>query len=166
MPLLQPPFPRTSCACAPCTEFCKKSPGHLLPYDLFRIADRLVADKTITETKQVMDYLQASKGAVVGDSQTGKLYRIGTIVPKRQENGRCIFLSEDDRCSIHSVSPFGCSHFDSHMNAIEGNSRSMWGLRQIMGTPAYEAARETLTKRDGGQYEPFAPSPPTEEEPS
>jgi Fe-S-cluster containining protein len=166
MPLLQPPFDRTSCACESCTEFCTKSPGHLIPADLFRITDRLIADRLITEPRDVLTYLQASAGAVVGDAQTGKLYRIGTIVPKRQEDGRCIFLTEDNRCAIHSVSPFGCAFFDSHMNQIEGSARSMWGLRQISGTPAYEEARQVLIKRDGGQYEPF-PSPltPTEEAP-
>jgi Fe-S-cluster containining protein len=89
----------------------------------------------------------------------------GVLAGACADNGRCIFLTDDDRCSIHSVSPFGCSHFSAHMEPMEGDIRSMWGLRQIMGTPAYEAARQVLAKRDGGQYEPFKAYTPTEETP-
>lgn len=165
MPLLQPPFPRTSCDCDPCIDFCRRSPGYLIPSDLFRIADHLLADGRITNSKDVLNFLQASAGAVVGDMATGRKFRIGTIIPKRQENGRCIFLTEEDRCSIHSVSPFGCAFFDAHMDVVEGSVRSMWGLRQIMGTPAYETARQVLIERDGGQYEPLPNILPTQEAP-
>lgn len=155
--LVRPPveFERTSCTCTGCTRYCHEVPGYLLPSDLFRIADHLVATGRITETKQVMDHLRASKGAVVGRGE--KRWRIGTITP-RMENGRCVFLTEDDRCSIHAVSPFGCSYFSSHDDRAEADIRSLWGLSLIAQTPAYEEARQTLIKRDGEAAEPFTPT--------
>lgn len=156
--LVRPPveFERTSCACTGCTHFCHEVPGYLLPSDLFRIADHLVATRQIPETKQVLNYLRASKGAVVGRAD-GKRFRIGTITP-RMEGGRCVFLTEDDRCSIHAVSPFGCAYFSSHDDRVEADIRSLWGLRLIAETPAYEEARRMLIERDGGAAEPFTPN--------
>lgn len=154
MALIRPGFPRTVCGCSDCTAFCKKSPGHLIPSDLFRLADFLLDRGKITETINITDFLQASAGAIVGDTKTGERYRIGTIIPKRV-NGQCIFLTEDDLCSIHEVSPFGCAYFDVHMDAVEGHVRSKWGIEQIASAPAYEQVRQILIERDGGQYEPF-----------
>ena len=42
-----------------------------------------------------------------------------------------MFLDERDRCTIHSVSPFGCSFFDAHQSDAEANARSGRGLREI-----------------------------------
>jgi len=84
------------------------------------------------------------------DRDTGRQFRIGTIVPKVDEQGRCIFLTEDQRCSIHAVAPFGCAYFDTHMAADEGHARSIWGLRTIQSDPEYLSLREALLKRDAG----------------
>jgi hypothetical protein len=88
--LIRPPaqIERSVCACRGCTRYCYQHPGHLIPSDLFRIGDYLVAQERISETKQVFDYLRASKGAVVARDD-GKRWRIGTITP-RMENGRCV----------------------------------------------------------------------------
>ena len=61
----------------------------------------------------------------------GRLRQIKTLVPARQQNGACVFLDENEGCSVHAVSGFGCSHFDAHQSAEEANRRSSWGLRQI-----------------------------------
>jgi len=149
-----PPFKRTECGCTACVAFCAR-PGHLIPGDIFAIADALMADGRIQTKQGVFDFLQASKGAVVGEQATGKLFRIGTIVPKTVD-GRCVFLTDENRCSIHAVAPFGCAFFDDHMSQLEGTARSMWGLRQIARTPGYEALRQKLIA-DTGVTEPFTP---------
>lgn len=151
-----PPFPRTECACADCIAFCAR-PGHLTPADLFAIVDVLMADGRIQTRQDVFEFLRASKGAVVGDAATGHRWRIGTITPKVKEDGTCIFLTKDNRCSIHAVAPFGCRFFDPHMDNIEGNRRSMWGLKQISITPAYEQLRQKLIA-GSGEIEPFTPT--------
>lgn len=149
-----PPFPRTECACSKCVDLCSK-PAHLIPGDIFAIADRLITDGKITTRQEVFGFLRASRGAVVGEVSTGKLFRIGTITPCLKD-GKCVFLTEDNKCSIHSVAPFGCAFFDWHMGAIEGHGRSMWGLKQISMTPGYEALRQKLIADQGGEAaEPF-----------
>lgn len=145
------PFERTVCDCAECVECCRR-PGHLIPADLFRIADRLLADGRIQNQQEVFTFLRASRGAVVGDSVSGKLFRIGTITPKTQD-GQCVFLHEG-RCTIHSVAPFGCAFFDAHMDQREGDIRSMWGLKVITSVPAYDQARQMLIAAEG-VHEPF-----------
>lgn len=160
MPLELPPpeFKRSVCACGPCTAFCFTKPGYLIPSDLFRIADHLVTAERIEKTQDVFTFLRASKGAVLGDTKSGQLFRVGTITP-RLENGRCVFLTEEDRCSIHAVSPFGCSHFSTHDDHRGADIKSLWGLRQIMHTPAYDQARQALIARDGQATEFLTPNP-------
>src|SRR5262249_21222189 len=42
-----------------------------------------------------------------------------------------LFLDEEQRCRIHSVSPYGCSHFDAHQTDEEANLRSSAGHYQV-----------------------------------
>jgi Fe-S-cluster containining protein len=149
-----PPFTRSKdCNCKDCITYCKTIPGYLVPGDLFAIADSLIQEGGITTRQEIFSFLRASRGAIVGEAATGRRFRIGTITPK-MVNGRCIFLTPEDRCSIHSVAPFACGFFDPHMDPIEGNRRSMWGLKQISITPAYEQLRQKLIA-DAGEAEPF-----------
>ena len=148
-----PPFERTVCDCADCVAYCKSTPGYTIPGDLFAIGEFLVKEGRLEHIKGVFDLLRASKGAVVGEVATGKRFRIGTITPKLVD-GHCIFLTADDRCSIHAVAPYACRAFDSHMSRVEGDVRSMWGLKQILSTPAYETLRQKLIS-ESGETEPF-----------
>jgi Fe-S-cluster containining protein len=78
----------------------------------------------------------------VGDSRTGKLTRIGTITP-RMAKGKCVFLDEKDRCTIHEVSPFGCAYYSTHMSAAQAQPRSVFAVRSQM-QPDYQALRNQL----------------------
>lgn len=153
-----PPFPRTTCDCAQCTEFCHTKPGMLIPADLFRIPDFLISEGRATIRQDLFPLIRASKGAIVGKYNTqGEIdrFRIGTITPAMKD-GRCIFLTEEDRCNIHAVSPFGCAFFDDHMDRTEGDRRSMWGLVQISQAPAYQQLRQLLIDMHGEPVEPLA----------
>lgn len=72
--------------------------------------------------------------------------RIPTIAPRSTDDGRCVFLTADERCSVHPVAPFGCSFFDAHMPGPEGDRRSQWGLVQIERSEAYAALRRELAE--------------------
>jgi Fe-S-cluster containining protein len=61
----------------------------------------------------------------------GQIRRIRTLAPARRQDGACLFLDEEQRCRIHSVSPYGCSHFDAHQTDEEANLRSSAGHYQV-----------------------------------
>jgi Fe-S-cluster containining protein len=75
------------------------------------------------------DYLLASPGATV--MKDGRVFQIPTLVPRRKEDGSCKFLDENNRCTIHAVSPYGCAFFDAHQPDEEANLRSSRGLQEI-----------------------------------
>jgi Fe-S-cluster containining protein len=130
-------FTRTTCACATCVQCCKDQPGSLVPGDLERIAAHL--GEPVDAARR---HFVASPGALVGDSQTGRVFRIGTITPA-YEHGRCVFLDEHDRCRVHAVAPAGCAYFDTHQSREEGQRRGAWLVRQQLD-PEYQRLRDSL----------------------
>ena len=132
------PFSRTKCACPSCSACCKRQPGSLAPGDFERIAAHLGETE-----EQAKAHFWASPGALVKNSETGETVRVGTVTP-RFRHGRCVFLDEKDRCKIHEVAPFGCSHFDTHMSAAHGQARSLYLVQQQMQDENYQKLRNAL----------------------
>jgi Fe-S-cluster containining protein len=138
-------FTRTVCACEKCRACCKRQPGPLAHGDFERIADHVAKTQELSGEiafEQVKRQLCASPGALVMDSATGAIKRIGSITPKRAK-GRCVFLDEQERCSIHEVAPFGCAFFDTHMDARVAHPRSVW-LAHNQCEPDYQKLRDEL----------------------
>jgi len=119
-------FERTVCDCGACKINCKFIPGFLLPSDISRIAEHLGYSNPV---EFALDNLLASPGAIVMDH--GQIRIIRTLTPIRRPDGACLFLDEEDRCRIHSVSPYGCSHFDAHQTKEEADLRSSAGHYQV-----------------------------------
>jgi Fe-S-cluster containining protein len=72
------------------------------------------------------------------------LMQIPTITPRLTDQG-CVFWDKG-RCRIHAVSPYGCSHYDSHMGRDEGDQVTRHGLVAIRhGAEAYYATWNQLT---------------------
>ena len=141
----EPPFERTVCACENCRACCKRQPGSLVPGDLERIA--LYTSKTQglpyeVAFEQVKKQLWASPGALVLNTATGRVERVGTITP-RYRKGRCVFLDENERCTIHAVAPAGCAYFDTHMPRGQAQMRSAWLVTQQQH-PDYQKLRDSL----------------------
>jgi Fe-S-cluster containining protein len=132
MDRIEPPFPRTICACESCVACCRRQPASLIPGDAERIAEHL--------GEPVEPYLWASPGARL--LYRGTELQVGTITPRMQD-GACVFLSPEGRCTVHPVSPAGCAYFDPHMGPVEGQRRSLWIVKQQM-TKAYQEYRATL----------------------
>ena len=130
-------FERTKCACSGCVSCCKRQPGPLAPGDFERIQAHLGASD-----EDMAKLFCASHGALVHNRLTGATARIGSITPQKRK-GRCVFLDENDRCKIHSVAPFGCAYFDTHMGMREGHERSVW-LARAQTDPEYQELRRTL----------------------
>jgi Fe-S-cluster containining protein len=132
-----PPFDRTTCACPTCASCCHDQPGSCAPGDVERIAAHLHLPLRVALLR-----FWASPGALIANSATGVTARVGTITP-RMQRGRCVFLDEQDRCTIHPVAPFGCAYFDTHMGAAEGQQRSLHLIR-LQLTADYQSLRRTL----------------------
>jgi len=134
---MRPPFDRTSCGCGECSAHCHVQPGPLAPGDFERIAAKMRLPLEVAR-----GWFRASPGAVVRID--GVIRRIGTIVPKADQSGRCAFLDTSGRCTIHDVAPFGCRMFDGHMEQAEAHRRGVWYLREIEADPGYGRLRSTL----------------------
>lgn len=120
-------FERTQCDCSDCTLNCKHLPGYLVPADVERIA-RHLGYKNLGDF--AFDNLLASIGATVMNAE-GHVFQIPTLVPRRKLDGSCVFLDANNRCAIHTVSPYGCSFFDAHQPDTEANVRSGRGLQEV-----------------------------------
>lgn len=136
---MTPPFGRVVCDCEECTDCCRHQPGPMVPGDMHRIVTFLGRDLS---TPTARELFVASPGALLA-RPNGETYQVGTITPRADATGRCAFLTPDDRCSIHEVSPFGCAYFDTHMPPWEANRRSAWAVRKQM-EPGYQLVRSLL----------------------
>lgn len=119
-------FARTECACDECALNCRFIPGYLIPTDLDAMTAHLGYESVLTFA---LEHLLASPGATV--MADGEVFQIPTLVPARQTNGACKFLTKENHCAVHAVSPFGCSHFDVHQSKVEADERSLRGLHAI-----------------------------------
>ena len=138
-----PPFKRTVCACVDCRQCCAR-PGYMVPGDWERIAAFLgmLPD-------EASHLFGRGKGAIVAHLRGAagiRLRRIETIAPLTFD-GRCVFLTDNGLCAVHSVSPFSCAYFDLHMPKEEGARRSAWGLREILKDESYAERWNALPER-------------------
>jgi len=102
-------------------------PGSLIPGELEKIAEHTGhAD----DGEWILDHFVASEGAVVG-KQVGDavvMFQIPSIVPRQKPDGRCVFLDENNYCTIHEVSPFGCAYHDVHLDKEAADERSHYAI--------------------------------------
>src|SRR5262249_16354464 len=117
---------RTECACRACVANCRFVPGALIPADLHRISEYLNEPDL---RRFAFDNLLASPGAIIY-TRDG-LIRIRTLVPARRADGACRFLTAEDRCSIHTVSPYSCAMFDHTQSRDESDALSLCGLMEV-----------------------------------
>lgn len=81
-------FARTECACDECALNCRYIPGYLIPTDLDAIAAHLGDESVLTFA---LEHLLASPGTTV--MADGQVFQIPTLVPAKQANGACHFLT-------------------------------------------------------------------------
>ncbi len=142
---MNPPFDRTICACSACSAYCRRQPGPLAPGELEELTAFLVRHHGLTEDT-ARRLFRASPGAVLANTDTGTVVQVGTITPARKPDGSCVFLTEDGRCGVHEVAPFGCAFLDAHFGEADGQRRSLWLHRQIMRSAGYQLDRQTLER--------------------
>ena len=138
-------FTRTTCACDRCRACCKRQPGAFAHGEIERLVEH-IAEKQKCGRELAFQFVKAqvwaSPGALVKDTSTGRTHRIGSITP-RFKRGRCVFLDENERCTIHAVAPFGCAMFDTHMDNATAHPRSVH-LALSHTNPDYQRLRNEL----------------------
>lgn len=121
-------FERTTCDCRTCAMNCKYVPGFLIPADVIALYEHMGA--TGDPIAWAKEHLLASPGFLI--LRDGVPARVPTLVPARRADRSCKFLTAEDRCQIHSKSPYGCAFFDVHMSQQEANRRSTRGMRAVI----------------------------------
>jgi hypothetical protein len=89
----------------------------------------------------------ASEGAKAGKIVNGRLLvqQVPTVVPRQKQDGSCVFFdAQSQGCTIHPVSPFGCSAFDTHQVFAEAERRSIASLRACASSPGYKLLWQML----------------------
>ena len=134
---------RTCCACKKCTEHCFEKPGYTLPGEIKIIASYL--GRTDVEEFTEEHFMASRKTRVlIGDRQ----YVVPTLSPKLMD-GKCVFLDDNGRCTIHPVSPYGCAYFDHHQDFETANQRVRDGINFLMySMQCTDEGREYLSTWD------------------
>lgn len=107
------------CICQECVSACHNDPGRLVPDDVRKLSRRL----GISERDLENDYLVRVPVAIGGQTvhalapakKRGRRFVAapGTAAPDyyAKEPGQCIFLDDNDRCSVHEAKPFECAAY-------------------------------------------------------
>jgi Fe-S-cluster containining protein len=98
--------------CDQCVSACLVKPGWFLPGEAERVAEHLgLTLEELFETKLAVDWWE--------DTGEGDIFLLspaihgelpGTEFPATP-NGKCVFLTEDGKCSIHEVKPHECRQY-------------------------------------------------------
>lgn len=105
-------FEPSSCQCGACRSTCETLPGHCAPGDIERIAAHI---GMVGDAVFLQEQFQPTAGPTV--NYWGEDVNIPVIRPMLRD-GRCVFLTPDNRCGICAVRPFGCATG----NACEGGN--------------------------------------------
>ena len=116
-----------SCNCPECKSACRNDPGRLIPEDVHKLAKILqISEKELTENYLVKIPLSKKDSiyAFAPAKRKGKRFiaEPGTIAPEyySKERGVCIFLDENDLCTVHKVKPFECGAYMGCKNTFLG----------------------------------------------
>jgi len=108
-----------ACTCEKCISACRDDPGRLVPADLKKIAAFLQISEKELKAGYLVRIPAGGRNSRIHFWAPAKikasrfLTAPGAIVPDyyAQEKGRCVFLSEVSRCTIHPVKPFECAAY-------------------------------------------------------
>jgi len=108
-----------NCICDECVSACRNDPGRLVPDDVSKLARRLGISERDLENDYLVRVPVASDGqtvhALAPAKRKGRRFvaEPGTDAPDyyASEQGRCIFLDDTDRCSVHEAKPFECGAY-------------------------------------------------------
>ena len=105
-----------SCNCRGCVSACRNDPGRLVPDDVRKLSRLLGISARDLQNDYLVRVSVANNGhsahALAPAKIKGRRFVAapGTTAPDyyAKEAGRCIFLDDHDRCSVHEAKPFEC----------------------------------------------------------
>ena len=108
-----------NCICPGCVSACRNDPGRLVPDDVRKLSRLLGISERDLENDYLVRVSVASGGhtlhALAPAKSKGRRFVAapGTAAPDyyAKEEGRCIFLDDNDRCSVHEAKPFECGAY-------------------------------------------------------
>lgn len=105
------------CRCERCIHACSKQPGWFAPGEAEKTAESMGMDFEIFKNKfLVIDHCddhQAEDAPYVYAPRKVDVDSEGCSIRTYAEQSmrsKCIFLTEDNKCSIHSTKPYECKH--------------------------------------------------------
>jgi Fe-S-cluster containining protein len=99
--------------CEACVGACKRKPGWFRPGEIEQTAGWLgISVQELFDTRLAIDWWE-------GDDQMPTTFTVAPALVGAQPgaeypfnpNGRCTFLTDDDRCEIHEAKPYECRSY-------------------------------------------------------
>jgi len=121
----------TGCTCATCRSFCERHPGLFAPGQVERLAEYLsLSVQEVFARHLVAEWstdgrIMALRPATVSE-QAGSAVEAPADFP-----GRCVFLTDAGRCSVHATKPLECrradhEYSDSRARALHNKVGKLW----------------------------------------
>ena len=97
-----------ACSCKDCARACKIKPGWFLPGEAEKAAKLMgMPLKKFAQKYLTIDYFTLEVNALQPAIKVS--YSEKDYIPMGLNSGRCVFLTEDDKCKIHAAKPYECS---------------------------------------------------------
>lgn len=104
------------CSCGKCVAACHRKPGWFLPEEIKPAADLMgLSEKEFFDKYLGVDYYVGESEQLfvltpaTNNTQPGKEYPL-------DPEGRCVFLTDDEKCAIHAAKPYECKYYDHRYN--------------------------------------------------
>jgi Fe-S-cluster containining protein len=113
---------RISCDCQDCRDACKHKPGWLRYGDEQKIAAKLqISVRKLFNDFLIIEYMHREDHTYYFILSPCPVHLPpGSLMPIFESIGRCIFLTSDEKCRIHEVSPLECQLSIHSMTEDEG----------------------------------------------
>jgi len=104
------------CSCEGCVSACHKKPGWFIPEEIKPAADSMgLSEKEFFDKYLAVDYYFSSTEKLFVLAPVTKRSKPGVEYPL-DPRGSCIFITDDNKCSIHAFKPYECKHYDHLKN--------------------------------------------------
>ncbi len=117
-----------SCTCVECQSACLHDPGRFLPGQTSRLAAFFqISQEELYKKYLILKHLKV-RGRTIWVPAPAKLKSQRPVTKPghkardhhENESGRCIFLTEDGRCSIQDAKPYECGAYMGCKHTFQG----------------------------------------------